>query len=209
MKIGILVEGDSEYYALPRLLGRIPTSDDLRLRPQKCSVHPLAPPGQIALRAARDARMLTDRGAEHIVILLDLETRNVCPAEFAAELAAQVHASLVQSSASSRVSVVMKVRTFENWLISDPQAISANPGLFDPPQRFARHVSPDKADNVDALQLLQQWSRVRGAYEKVKGAAALCEKLDPERAARNSRSFRRLLRVLGNPQYQSQSRQPA
>jgi len=40
------------------------------------------------------------------------------------------------------------------------------------------------------------------------GAIAICTDLDPGRAAPNSRSFRRLLRVLEDSRYLDQSRLP-
>lgn len=49
---------------------------------------------------------------------------------------------------------------------------------------------------MNALELLKGCSRGKG-YDKVAGAMAICRKLDPERAAANSRSFRKLLKTLG------------
>ena len=40
------------------------------------------------------------------------------------------------------------------------------------------------------------------------GKSNICERLDPGRAAINSRSFRRFLRVLGDSRYADQSRLP-
>jgi len=40
------------------------------------------------------------------------------------------------------------------------------------------------------------------------GAVAICTHLDPGRAAQQSRSFRRFLRVLGDLRYADQSRRP-
>jgi hypothetical protein len=46
-------------------------------------------------------------------------------------------------------------------------------------------------------------------YNKTKDAPGITAKLDPLAMALNSRSFRRLLRCLGHPDYASQSARPA
>ena len=85
---------------------------------------------------------------------------------------------------------------FENWLVADPQALRELPGLFEQVERIERQVAPNRADSVNALELLKGCSKQKG-YAKVAGAVAICKKLDPMRAAINSRSFRKLLKTLG------------
>ena len=205
MKIGLLVDGDSEYYALPELLPRIATQHQV-LNPLRAPLQPLAPIGQIARVSADACGILLSRGVDRIVVLLDLESRNDCPGGFAQDIADAVNARVHTVRPEVDVLVVMKVRKLENWLVSDPQALRLNPGMFDLPQRFDRQVSPDRADNVDALALLRKWGRPQGSYDKVRGAIAICSRMQPHAAARNSRSFRRFLRVIGDPTYLDQSR---
>lgn len=206
MKIGLLVEGDSEYHALPYLIPRIATEDVILVRPLRAPMHPLAPVGALAQVAASRARIWKSRGADRIVLLLDNEGRLECPGRFALSLARELKRQL--GAPSPDVFVVMKVQAFENWLVADTAAISTLQGLFEPPSGFASHIAPDRADNVDARRLLQQWSRRGHTYEKVETAQRICAVMDPLRAGRNSRSFRRLLRVLGNSAYREQSRMP-
>ena len=92
--------------------------------------------------------------------------------------------------------VVFKVSKFENWLVADPQALGSLPGLFEKVERIEKQVSKGRADAVDALGLLKACSKQR-SYDKPSGAVAICKQLDPVRAAENSRSFRKLLKVLG------------
>jgi hypothetical protein len=94
--------------------------------------------------------------------------------------------------------VVLKVTKLENWLIADPQALRELKGLFENIERIEKQVA-GRADVVDALSLLKTCSRKR-AYDKKTGAIEICKKLDPERARKNSRSFRKLLKTLGCPE---------
>jgi hypothetical protein len=83
--------------------------------------------------------------------------------------------------------------------VADPQALSDLPGLFEHVERIEKQVAPGRADAVDAHALLKTCSRKR-AYDKKTGAIEICKKLDPERARKNSRSFRKLLKTLGCPE---------
>jgi len=74
--------------------------------------------------------------------------------------------------------------------------------------RYARAIQRGRADKVDALVLLNRASGPQRTFEKRRGALAICTHLDPGRAALNSRSFRRFLRVLGDRRYADQSKQP-
>ena len=66
-----------------------------------------------------------------------------------------------------------------------------------------------RADNIDALRLLKRAieSGVEGrSYNKTVDAIRIMARVDPLEVARNSRSFRRFLRVLGCPAYRDQSK---
>jgi hypothetical protein len=106
------------------------------------------------------------------------------------------------------VAVVLKVRTLENWLVADLQCLSAAPRLFTDASRVIQAVPSGNADGIDALDVLRRACGRRGRYDKVQGAVAICTHLEPGRAALNSRSFRRFLRVLGDSRYADQSRLP-
>ena len=72
---------------------------------------------------------------------------------------------------------------------------------------FRQSVSSNKAHVRDAEALLKQSAKSR-AYHKRQDAVAIAREIEPLRAAANSRSFRRFLRVTGHPQYEKQSKRP-
>lgn len=137
-----------------------------------------------------------DKGAEFIVILIDKETRLDCTGELVQAVERKAQALLRNLSPTVDLQVVFKVSMFENWLIADPKAVAGLPGLFEHVERIEKQVSNGRADSVGALDLLRACSKQR-SYHKVDGAVAICKGLDPARAAGNSRSFRKLLKVLG------------
>jgi len=204
--VGIIVDGQGEVQALPLLLVRIGSPHTI-LQPVLSDVQPLAPLAQIALRVAKRVRLLHAKGAERIVLLLDRESRNGCPGALASALSVLIadRAGLP----ADVILVVIKDRTFENWLIADPDALRSCSGLFEPSHRFERHIAPDRADHVEALGLLKAWTAKGQSYHKIKAACAICSRLAPLTAAANSRSFRRFLRTIDVPPYTEQSRLPA
>jgi hypothetical protein len=196
MKIGVLVEGQAEFRGLPFLLPRLGSPHQV-LSPLVCNIHPLASPAQMALAASKRFPILLAKGAESIVILFDKEVRQDCTVELVQAVEREARVRLQEFSATIKLQVVLKVSMFENWLISDPQAVGGVTGLFENVERIEKQVR-GRADAVDALGLLKACSRQR-IYDKVEGAVAICRRLDPARAAENSRSFRKLLKVLEVP----------
>ena len=198
MKIGLLVDGRAEYYSLPYLLPRLGSPHQV-LTPLVCDIQPFASPAQMALAASKRFPILVAKGAESIVILIDKETRPDCTVELVQTVEREARARLKDFSSTVNLQVVFKVSMFENWLIADPKALSGLPGLFEHVERIEKQVSSGRADAVNALDLLKACSKQRG-YDKVAGAVAVCKGLDPAQAAGNSRSFRKLLKVLECPQ---------
>jgi hypothetical protein len=203
MKIGVLVEGQAEFRGLPLLLPRLGSPHQV-MSPLVCNIHPFASPAQIALAASKRFPILLAKGAESIVILFDKETRQDCTVELVRAVERESRTRLQEFSSTIELQVVLKVSMFENWLVSDPQAVGDIAGLFENVERMEKQVK-GRADAVDAVGLLKACSRQR-IYDKVEGAVAICKRLDPVRAAENSRSFRKLLKVLEVPQETSRPR---
>jgi hypothetical protein len=202
MTIGILVDGYSEYSGLPLLLPKLRTIDHI-LRPLHCDIQPFSQPAQIAYVASKAARVLIAQGATEIVVLIDKENRPECTVELVTSIELEMKRRLPMISSR----VVLKVNTFENWLIADPAALSSYKSLFPKIRKIEKAVVPDKADHVDALSLLKDCAK-NGHYDKVKCAKSICTSLDPDRASKNSRSFRRFLRVVMHGRYCRQSKRP-
>jgi len=205
MKIGLLVDGRAEYYALPHLLPRLGSPHQL-LAPLVCDIQPFASPALMAHVASKQFPILLSKGVDSIVVLIDKETRPDCTGELVQVIEREMRTRLVVHSEEAGLSVVLKVSKFENWTASDPEALRALSGMFENVERIEKQVAPNRADAVDALSLLK--SCARKGYHKVDGGVAICKQLDPVRAAANSRSFRKLLKVLECPGVGSEGRSP-
>jgi len=129
--------------------------------------------------------------------------RSECPGEFAAEILAGLRDKVEDGD----VAVVVKNRMFENWLIADLGALKKQRGRYAVSKAAAKKVESNKADNVDATPLLKQCCK--SDYRKVQDAKKILAHADPGVIGLHSRSFRRMLRCIRDPQYTDQSRQPA
>ena len=203
MRVGLIVEGQAEYSAIPALVPTLRSATGHTIvGPTLAPVHPTSAPEVLARGCRNAVGVLELKRVELIVVLLDKEDCPCCSGDRAVDL----------ERALSRVSqvavkVVLKHRTFENWLISDIEAVKANPGRFTVTVGAARRVSPNKADHVDGIAWLSQASG--GTYEKVADARRILDRASIDAIGANSRSFRRFLRVLNHPTYVHQSSRPA
>jgi hypothetical protein len=202
VKIGVVVDGVSEYASLPSLYAELrKTTGNQILRPVKADIHPTATVGVIVRQCSKRIQECYERGADRVVVLIDREDQTECPGEIASAIETQ----LAQGNLDAHV--VIKDRTYENWLLGDIDALKALPGRFSLSKATVKAVQPNKADNVDALSLLKRSVR-SGSYHKVDDSKRICEKMEAGRLAQHSRSFRRFLRILGDSAYGTQSAIP-
>ncbi len=202
MRIGIVVDGVSEYESLPHILRRL-ADESGHVYPKviKADIQPLAPFPVIARACCSAIGVFEGRGFDRIIILLDRKTRPDCPGEIA-----RVLCSLLAGKASFPITVVVKDRCFENWLVADLDALAGQPRRFHLTSGRRRSVDPNKADSVDAAALMR--AVVVGRYDKVEDSKRVLSRAMPDRMARNSRSFRKFMRELEHPTYRHQSAVP-
>lgn len=203
----LLVDGHSER-ALVKLYPQLAAATGRRfIKPAVISVNGLARRERIAAECVNRIAILEARYGtlDDILVLLDRETNPLC----AGGLAAQVQSAIRQrftSRQGRRVSVVIKDKKFENWLVADVTAIRELGGRFKLSQSQLRIITPDRADSIaDAEQLLRS-AAARPGYNKTHDAMQIMAKADLLRIAENSRSFRRMLRCVEHPSYAHQSR---
>lgn len=206
MKIAVLTEGESEYGALPALFEQLAASTGnefgliLRL-----PVQPDGPADKIARACKSLFAVLSAKGAESVIIVLDREARSQAPGR----IAEQVYEAVARHcDFGFDVDVVIKDRSFENWVIADVDALKAQRARFNVTTRLTNAVVPDRADSANALELLKQ-ATIGSSYDKRVDSARTLRKVRIERLAANSRSFRHFLHVAGHSSYKQQCRRPA
>lgn len=203
MKIGIVVDGVSEYRSLSSLYPQLGAlSGNQLIGPLQAPIAPMAPAGVIARQCIPRVAQLIGRGAGRVIVMFDRETRSGC----AGELASSVEVRLCNEGIDAKV--VLKNRMFENWLVADIDAVAGLKGRFKVSSTARAKIVPNKADNVDALDVLKRAAKKGAPYDKVADSKRILDRADAEAMAANSRSFRRLLRCLDCDRYSDQSKQP-
>jgi len=201
VKVGFIVDGVSEFAALPTILTKIvgTCEHDFLTRVLFADLQPHAPFATMARECKSALSILEHRGADMIVVIMDREGRDECPPQLAAGLA-----SALAGQTARQVAVVIKDRKYENWLVADLAALRAQDRRFTVTRADARKVEPNLADRADGLALIKRM--VIGTYDKVEDSKRIVGRADALTMARNSRSFRRFLRVVGHPLYSTSSK---
>lgn len=202
--IGVIVEGDGEIDAISELLKKVDSQFEIKHNPLRADLQPKATSKVIARSARAQILLWESRGVDLIVVLIDREDHD-CPCRFASELEVAFHDMYAKTGISFKV--VVKNRMIENWLVADVEALKQMRARFSISQKFERAVS-GKADDVEKALDLLDGAVVKGSYHKGNDPLAICKNQDVLRASKNSRSYRRFLRVLGCVQYSNQSKLP-
>jgi uncharacterized protein DUF4276 len=194
----VIVDGQSEYRALPLVTSKIVLARAQVINPLYAPIPPYAPTGVIANACRSRIDQLVRRGARDIIVLLDREARPECPGNLARTIG-----DALRLPAGCRGWVVVKNKMFENWLIADIGALRASPQRYQISPALERRIAPNKADSCDALGMLKEVTS--HSYSKVQDSQTILAAAHPLKIAENSRSFRRLLRVMGHELYRDQS----
>lgn len=200
--VGLVVEGDAEFAALPllhrkKLLRGCPPIRAVNLGGVGSDRKPVG----IATRVAPKVIQLHLAGCARIVVCFDREQRAECAPGLAQAVARELRAKLAaQGKSIPDVHVVIADRAFEAWLLADAAGLHARGALRHRPTFHSFEGQLGAQEKKGVVEL----SRLLGReYSKTQDGPALFERLSfPEaRAHRNggrgSRSLDKLLRTLG------------
>jgi len=195
--VGLVVEGEAEHRAVPVLLRRAGASPGapivFRGQALGCDVSVLV---QRKLLSPTRTALLKDYSK--VLVIVDRETREDCPGEFArcvlAELVRQLRSNFGYEG-HPPLSVICADRSLENWLISDPEGLATHAYIE---KDVSRRVGAN-ADGRDAVEIIEWAYRANSRYHKRRDAPALAAKVrvqQPEVRVR-SKSLDKLLREAG------------
>src|SRR5262245_28913133 len=86
MRIGLIVDGEAEYRSIRSVLDRVETPEDF-IGVRLADIQPLAATREQIVRAVRHRMVeLAYRRADRVIVLVDLETRQDCPGDWADDL---------------------------------------------------------------------------------------------------------------------------
>lgn len=202
LPIGFVVEGDSDINAIPMLL------KDIRIRLSN-PIHFGGQPVQcdddkfrefVKLRIVPRVRAITLKNVRLVVVIIDRESRERCPGEFAKDIAQTIVGTMevrYSYKGSPPISVVCADRTLENWLIADPKGIFTHNYIV----KDLSSTVGVKADDKDALTLLKEAFAPGHHYHKRIHAPQLACKVRTMRSdvRHRSHSLDKLLRECGVP----------
>lgn len=197
MTLGLVVEGEAEYRALPLLLkaaGATPGGRTaFRGQGVQCSIETLV---RSKLLSHTRAQIL--RRPSKVLVVIDREKRGDCPGAFAQRIHKELVAQLQTSygyTGNPPVSVVCVDRSLENWLIADPEGIGTHAYIE---RDISKRVGA-RADGRDAVSIMQWAYGARRYYHKSKDAPHLAAKVRVgRRDVRNrSHSLDKFLREAG------------
>lgn len=201
-KIGIVTEGQSEVKSLPLIY------PELRLRvgnsiqkPIFAQVDPQAPVPLIVNNLKGRIRLAFSSGADAVVVLLDRERCEASAGCRANQIEEQLREAL-----GNDIFVVIKDRCFENWLVACPGSYAKQKARF-PNYEIMNRAKIGCADMVEnAEELINEACPRKRHYSKVVDSEYILKHASVEEIAKNSRSFRRFLAVLGDHIYSKSSR---
>lgn len=206
MRIGVIVDGQAEFRSLSALFRKIVSPQNSLLAPIYADIQPHAPLPQIVGTIKNKLPILRAKAVGMVLVLLDRENRSVCPGDWAHQIESALQGHC-HSAGCGTVRAIVKETCYENWLVADTSVFRRMPRRFSISSRALDSINHNRADRVDAQSILEHAALVR-AYDKIDDSVRIMGLADPQEIANNSRSFRRLLRVIGYPAYKDQSMIP-
>lgn len=189
--LGLVVEGYSEYYAVPVLLKTL----DVRI------ATPAVFHGQsdqmnasaLSRRMLPEVRAQLRKGIRKLLIILDRESRATCAPSLAARVRDEVLQRLSENAVAVRCTIVVVCadRKLENWLLADPYGIAGHKLIRDE----VRKKRPENVDGTDGKAELRRYF-VHGKFYvegEMTGSLASHVRVENNIVLRRSRSLRKLV----------------
>lgn len=196
--VGTVVEGPTEYAAIPALLRRLgvrfTTPSSFNGQPVQVSVADL-----VKYRLLKHVLVQLNKNADLVVVVLDVEDRPLGEEKFSQMLRQEIRKQVVLvmgKRAAQKVEVVACMRRFENWLIADPRGLARCALIVkDLFKAVACH-----ADDHDAVALLTGAMAKGVGYRKAYHGPKLAQfvRVEQEKAGNKlcSKSLRKFIEIV-------------
>jgi hypothetical protein len=204
VRVGIVTEGETEIYCLPCIYPALELITNVTfLKPLRATVDPQSPIPVLAKGLSTAIRLARANKASIVVVLLDREVDPEAPGLRSAKIQAAL-----QKEYGEDIHVVLKDSTFENWLVASPEAFEAQPARYPKGALIRKAATPDKADRVNAISLINRAAATGRRYDKIQDGKRTAKFLQVDAMASHSRSFRRFLAILGDNRFANGSKNP-
>lgn len=199
--VGIVVEGETEYYALPLLHhGKLALASCPPIRTSNLGgIGSHLTTNGIAKMAAPRIKAHLIAGRRPAILCLDREQRPECAGAFAQAILAALQREVGKEYAQA-VKVVVADRTFEAWILADALGLAARGQFVRAPKFHCFEGAMGERQEKGTVELTRLLGR---EYRKTSDGPGLFEQLDYGvardwgRGKRGSRSLDKLLRTLG------------
>lgn len=190
--LGLVVEGESEYYGLPHFLQRLGIRHTVPavFRGQSGTMGAEG----VARRAIPYIKAQLNKQVRKVLVVIDREDRSECSGQLAAGVNFQISRMLTAERIEASIVVVCANTKFENWLIADPQGLAGHK-LVLPSLRQRKPLNVDGKDGEAELRRCF----VKGKhYTKgtLTGQLAALVRLEDKRVQARSRSLRKLIKEV-------------
>jgi hypothetical protein len=191
MLVGTVVEGDTEYYCLPKLLAKLGHES---LRPLSINGSSGHWPELVRQRVVPRVRSLKLKNPGKILVVLDRETRPECSPELARQALDLIMVETAHEGACCPIAVIIADRYFECVLFADYEAlhsleIARTPGEV---------LFGTGTDSKNVLAIIKGDLRPNATYHKTKHGPCLAKqiRLDNPVVLSRSRSLRKLVKEV-------------
>jgi hypothetical protein len=198
--VGLIVEGDTEFLALPQLPNLVSGCPPLRAtnlggvgETRTCvGIAKLVAPKVIAHRSA---------GRSHVVVCIDREGREECPPRMASLVYTELSAELLRRSCEvGQLDIVILDRAFEAWILAEADGLADRGEFCRSPWFHCFEGQMGERGRKGVIELEKLLGR---GYSKRKDGPRLFAGIDFDRArdyhssGRGSKSLDKFLRVIG------------
>lgn len=199
--VGMVVEGDTEFEALPRLYRKHLVAGCPPIKPTNLGgVGSHLTPGAVGKMVAPKVIAHKAAGRNKVVVCIDREQRGMCASQFAHEVSLAIVAELASRGGDvTEIYVVIADRTFECWLLAGAKELFEAGKLVLGPTHHCFEGSLGEAQEKGVRELTRLLGR---KFEKTRDGPSLFEALDFKAAraykagGRGSKSLDKLLRTL-------------
>jgi hypothetical protein len=197
--VGLIVEGETEFHALPLLRsifkGHCPPLKPINLG----GVGATLTAEGVAKRLLGKVKIHLASGYRHVVICIDREQREVCAGQFAQAIYASLVSLLQNSMGSAAIDVVVADRTFEAWLLAGAEGLWARREFK---MGLKKHCFEGELGAQSKKGVVELDTLLGRYYEKTRDGPRLFARLDFPAARkcgtghRGSKSLDKFLRTL-------------
>jgi hypothetical protein len=198
--VGLVVEGDAEFYALPRLSVMVTGCPPLKAT-NLGGVGPDLTAQGVAKRALSSVLAHLFANRTRVIVVLDRESRQASSAHFEAEVLHELSALLAaRKTTAAFLQVIAADRAFEAWILADAKGLHEK-RFFRTAPRF--HSFEGQMGERNEKGKREITSLLGEPYSETRHGPKLFEAIDPAAArawqlpGRGSRSFDRFLTHLG------------